>query len=87
MDKPDVLHTFVSENYNPPLFVMSKIVTRRDYLLTRFRIEAFLQKGFENLSDKEETELRELSREMMAYEQAHFPVPDRTEMTGAKKPQ
>ena len=53
---------------------MGKIVTRRDYHLTRFRIDTFLQKGFEHLTSEEEAELLELSKEMIKYEQVHFPM-------------
>ena len=55
------------------IFTMAKIVTRRDYHLTRFRIDTFLQKGFDHLTEAEEQELQELSREMSRYEQVHFP--------------
>ena len=57
---------------------MAKIITRRDYHLTRFRIDTFLQKGFDNLSASEEQELLELSREMMQYEKVHFPMRPQT---------
>ncbi len=58
---------------------MAKIITRRDYHLTRFRIDVFLQKGFDHLSPAEEEELRELSKEMSRYEQIHFPMRARNE--------
>ena len=54
---------------------MNSIVTRRDYHLTRFRIEKYLEKGFENLSMEEMNDLKALSREMSRYEQKHFPMP------------
>ncbi len=56
---------------------MGAIVTRRDYHLTRFKIERFLEKGFDNLTGAEEQELRELSKEMSRYEQVHYPSPFR----------
>ena len=54
---------------------MGTIITRRDYHLTRFKIDKFLEKGFDNLSVAEEDELRSLSKEMSKYEQVHYPVP------------
>ncbi|MBC7555177.1 MAG: hypothetical protein H7257_14505 [Taibaiella sp.] len=53
---------------------MSAIKTRRDYHLTRFKIERFLEKGFENLTLEEEEQLHNLSKEMTRYEMVHFPV-------------
>ena len=56
---------------------MDTIKTRRDYHLTRFKIDKFLEKGFGNLSESEEMELMNLSREMSKYEKVHFPMPIR----------
>lgn len=53
---------------------MGEIVTRRDYLLTRFKMERFLEKGFDRLSQTELEELRELSRQMNRYEQVGHPA-------------
>ncbi len=54
---------------------MSAIKTRRDYHLTRFKIDQYLEKGFDNLNEDEHAQLRQLSREMSDYEQIHFPMP------------
>jgi hypothetical protein len=56
---------------------MQSIITRRDYHLTRFRIERYLEKGFDNLSQEEMEDLRSLSRQMSIYEAKHFPAPDK----------
>ena len=64
---------------------MAKIVTRRDYHLTRFRIDTFLQKGFDNLTPAEEQELQDLSREMSKYEQIHFPMRSKYNPVNDKK--
>ncbi len=66
---------------------MGTIVTRRDYHLTRFKIERFLEKGFDNLSAAEEAELHALSKEMSKYEQVHFPVRDPKQTVKADKNQ
>ena len=56
---------------------MDTIKTRRDYHLTRFKIDKFMEKGFSNLSPTEELELKNLSKEMSKYERIHFPMPIR----------
>ena len=56
---------------------MDTIRTRRDYHLTRFKIDTFLAKGFSNLSPDEIVELKNLSKEMSKYEHVHFPTPVR----------
>jgi uncharacterized protein YccT (UPF0319 family) len=53
---------------------MGDIVTRRDYHITRFRMEQFLEKGFDRLTQAELEELRDLSRDMSRYEQVSHPA-------------
>jgi hypothetical protein len=56
---------------------MSTIKTRRDYHLTRFKIEKYLEKGIYNLTPAEEADLQQLSKDMSAYELVHFPMPEK----------
>ena len=60
---------------------MNPITTRRDYHLTRFKIEKYLEKGFDKLNNTEEQELRDLSKEMSKYEKVHFPMPGKSNPT------
>ncbi len=62
---------------------MSTIKTRRDYHLTRFKIEKYLEKGIHNLTPAEEEDLQQLSNDMSKYEFAQFPVPEKKAVANA----
>jgi antitoxin component HigA of HigAB toxin-antitoxin module len=54
---------------------MTKIQNKQDYYSVMAAIEGYLQKGFSNLSQKEEQHLDELSRVAEAWELSEYPMP------------
>jgi antitoxin component HigA of HigAB toxin-antitoxin module len=54
---------------------MIKIKNKQEYYSAMAEIESYLQKGFSNLSQKEEEHLEELSRSTEAWELSEFPMP------------
>ena len=58
-----------------------KIKTQADYYLTMAKIETYLAKGFDNLTDEEDEKLEKLSKEVSHYEKIHFPMPVKHDLT------
>lgn len=52
-----------------------KIETKEQYDDVVAKIEAFIQKGFDNLTEAETTELGIISREAEEYENIIYPMP------------
>src|SRR5215211_1010457 len=51
------------------------INNKQQYYSAMAEIESYLQKGFSNLSEKEETQLEKLSKAVEAWELKEFPMP------------
>jgi HTH-type transcriptional regulator/antitoxin HigA len=54
---------------------MKHIKNAHDYHTAMAEIETYLAKGFDQLTESEETRLKQLSDSVSAYEQIHFPMP------------
>jgi antitoxin component HigA of HigAB toxin-antitoxin module len=54
---------------------MNKIETKQQYYEAMAVIESYLQKGFSNLSDTEDSHLNELSRAVEIWEMKEYPMP------------
>jgi len=54
---------------------MIKIINKQQYYSAMAEIEGHLQKGFSNLSQKEEDRLNELSKAVEAWELKEYPMP------------
>lgn len=55
-----------------------KITSNSQYHETLARIEAFIEKGFSNLTEKETDELQHISLAVAAYEKNKYPMPVHT---------
>jgi HTH-type transcriptional regulator/antitoxin HigA len=55
-----------------------KITTNSQYHGTLARIEAFIEKGFSNLTEKETEELKHISLAVETYESKKYPMPVQT---------
>ncbi len=60
---------------------MKLIKTRKDYHLAMAEIEAYLAKGFDNLTVEEEDILENISKRVSEYEKIHFPMPVKHDLT------
>lgn len=58
---------------------MITISDRQQYDLAIAQIEAYLQKGFANLSEQEEIHLSELSKAVEAWELKEYPISGKEE--------
>jgi HTH-type transcriptional regulator/antitoxin HigA len=54
---------------------MTKINNKQQYYAAMAEIESYLQKGFSNLSEKEEDRLDELSKAVEIWELKEYPMP------------
>jgi len=54
---------------------MTKINNKQQYYSAMAEIESYLQKGFSNLTEKEDDHLDELSRAVEAWELKEYPMP------------
>jgi HTH-type transcriptional regulator/antitoxin HigA len=54
---------------------MAKIINKQQYYTAMAEIESYLQKGFSNLSEKEEDRLEGLSKAAEAWELKEYPMP------------
>jgi len=54
---------------------MTKINNKQQYYSAMAEIESYLQKGFSNLTEKEDNHLDELSRAVEAWELKEYPMP------------
>lgn len=52
-----------------------KIINKQQYYAAMAEIESYLQKGFSNLTTKEEDHLEELSKAVEAWELKEYPMP------------
>ena len=52
-----------------------KITSKQQYYAAMAEIESYLQKGFSNLTTKEEDHLEELSKAVEAWELKEYPMP------------
>ena len=64
---------------------MNTTLSRRDYLLARFKIENYLHKGFDRLTPEEEADLQTLSNNIRKYEAAQTPMPGRQNVVIGKQ--
>jgi HTH-type transcriptional regulator / antitoxin HigA len=60
---------------------MKVIKTKKEYYSVMAQIETYLEKGFKNLTKKENEELRLLSLQIEAFEKIHFPMPVQHDLT------
>ena len=56
-------------------FFMKRIKNKQEYYSAMAQIEGYLQKGFSNLTEKEEAQLDELSKAVETWELKEYPVP------------
>lgn len=54
---------------------MTKINNKQQYYAAMAEIESYLEKGFSNLSEKEENKLADLSNAVEAWELIEYPMP------------
>jgi HTH-type transcriptional regulator/antitoxin HigA len=55
--------------------------SKKEYHEAMAEIEKYLEKGFSALSAPEENHLQQLSREVQAYEEIHYPMPVKYDLT------
>jgi HTH-type transcriptional regulator / antitoxin HigA len=60
---------------------MKQIKTRNEYHLAMAEIETYLEKGFDNLTPEEDDLLEKLSKRVSTYENIHFPMPVKHDLT------
>ena len=60
---------------------MESIKTKKEYYAVMAQIEAFLEKGFANLTKSQNNELKQLSSRIEAFEKIHYPMPVQHDLT------